>query len=1633
MSSALAAIAALVFTLFSPLSSAQAAPCNPCSLFGTTNPGVGPDSEAISLELGVRFVPKTNGRVLGVKFWKDAANTGVHKGYLWNTSTGTNTAVTFQNETASGWQQATFASPVNVTAGSTYIASYLAPNGRYTATSGFFNQAYDSEQLTAPASTQSQGNGVYQAGSGGTVMPDNSWNGSNYWVDPIFEPAADTTAPTVTTTSPANNATAVPINSGLSATFGEAVQANTVTWQLKKPDNTTVAGTATYDTATLTASFAPSANLAVSTTYTATVSGAKDAANNTMAPVSWTFTTAASPPSTTTFSIFTGNETVNTPNNDNSPNELGVRFHTTANGFVKAVKFYKSSANTGPFTVSLWSTSGTRLAGVDNVNLTGSGWKTVTLASPVPVTANTTYIASYHTMSGNYAYANGYFSGQSAGNAKIVAPASTQGAANGVYKYSSGTAFPTDSYQDSNYWVDVLFDTDGTDTTPPTVTDRNPPPGDTGVPIAIQPSVSFSEAVKPSSISVTLTRGSTNIPATLEYDDPAQPTQVLVKPDAPLQYVTTYTVTLGNFQDLAGNNGTGGSWNFTTGNAPPPAPCSSPNTGPILVVTANVNPYACYYSEILRAEGLDSFTTLDIGAVNATELAKYTTVILGDLDPSASLVTDLTAWVNTGGNLITMRPRATLSALTGLSSNAGALGDQYLKVNAATSAGAGIYTDRAIQYHGTADQWTAAAGTTVIAELYRRTGSAEPAGVGKPAVTQRGVGAGTVTAFTFDLAKSVVLTRQGNPAQANKENDTLTDNLRSTDMFYRDWIDLNRVEVPQADEQQRLLANVIETVNREKAPVPRFWYFPGKAGTATPELNPVVLVSTGDHHNTAQTGITYRVGKYNSNSDPACANAATQAQWVKDWRCMRGTFYLWDSSGDATLSTVNSWKSQGYEVARHVARNGNCMGIQPNTSQAVITSTLTNAFNDSLSDFQGAYGYSPTTNRTHCMAWPDFSTNATVEASFGIRLDTNYYYLPDVWTNSYGSPMMKNAPGYYTGSGLPMRFTDVNGTMIDVYQATTQLHDEFCQTYPTQFNTMVDRAQGAQGFYAAITLNNHLDNKLANSGASCDAVDQTAIQDAVIAAAKAKGVPVVTAKQMLEWTDARNQSSITGLTRNGTSVTFTVNANAAAANLMTMLPTAGASGTTLSTLTRAGVPVTFSKKTIKGIEYAVFNGVAGAYTATYAAPLAAPQVQTLAAAPEPDGTAKVTWTTDTASSTERALGEKADALAPVGTVAENTGDHQVEVGALKPDTTYYYRVTSVDAAGRRTVTPDPTQKPLTFKTPKADKKPPKITDQSVVPWPDGTAVVTWTTDEPSAGKVLVGKGANEMRVASDDPTPVTTHKTTISGLVPGQSYAFQIVSADAAQNETAWSGKKPGTARFDMPKYGVTEHTGPTFATGTRTEGAAVDETDGTLTLGSQAEQDFADGTGTGPWGQVPIAPGGSTTITDGALTLDGSAAGSGLAPASGRKLDFQAVFDGTAPQVAGWGDPAGGPAAAFEWRGGELHAITVGPGGTDRHDKKIDGDWAGAPHRYTIERDGKTFRFSVDGKKAADIKADLPPMVPAARDAATDRTPLRIKQLQDGDKLTGGTYTSQILDATQMVNWLQATWQADLPAGAAL
>ena len=104
------------------------------SLFSpTTTPGTVTEADPGAVDLGVKFQASTNGTIVGIRFYKGPQNTGTHIGDLWSSSGTLLASATFTNETASGWQQVNFSTPVSITAGTTYIASYEAPNGEYSA------------------------------------------------------------------------------------------------------------------------------------------------------------------------------------------------------------------------------------------------------------------------------------------------------------------------------------------------------------------------------------------------------------------------------------------------------------------------------------------------------------------------------------------------------------------------------------------------------------------------------------------------------------------------------------------------------------------------------------------------------------------------------------------------------------------------------------------------------------------------------------------------------------------------------------------------------------------------------------------------------------------------------------------------------------------------------------------------------------------------------------------------------------------------------------------------------------------------------------------------------------------------------------------------------------------------------------------------------------------------------------------------------------------------------------------------------------------------------------------------------------------------------------------------------------
>jgi hypothetical protein len=168
----------------------------PCSLWPSTAQPITPaSSNTQSVEVGMQFTSSISGYVTGVRFFKGSTNLGTHVGNLW-TASGTHLAqVTFINETASGWQVAYFHSPIAISANTTYVISYHAPQGHNAADNGSFTTPLSNLPLEALADGQNGPNGVYAYGSSG--FPDTGASATNYWVDVIFN-----TSPNIGTAIP---------------------------------------------------------------------------------------------------------------------------------------------------------------------------------------------------------------------------------------------------------------------------------------------------------------------------------------------------------------------------------------------------------------------------------------------------------------------------------------------------------------------------------------------------------------------------------------------------------------------------------------------------------------------------------------------------------------------------------------------------------------------------------------------------------------------------------------------------------------------------------------------------------------------------------------------------------------------------------------------------------------------------------------------------------------------------------------------------------------------------------------------------------------------------------------------------------------------------------------------------------------------------------------------------------------------------------------------------------------------------------------------------------------------------------------------------------------------------------------
>ena len=375
---------------------------------------------------------------------------------------------------------------------------------------------------------------------------------------------ADTTPPTVTSTSPASNATGVGLTAPVSATFSEAMNAATITASsmtlTAAGSSTPVAATVAYSSTTLTATLTPGAALAPLVQYTARVrggtSGVADLAGNRLATDrTWTFTTAAAPSGTVYLSDLTPSAATNgwgPYERDASNGDLaagdGVTQRLEGTSFPKGLGVHAAAdlRYAIPTGCSIFSAT----LGVDDE--VGSNGSVV-----FQVWKDATKIFDSGIMRGTSPNRQVALDVSAGAQLRLVVTDAGDGAA---YDHAD--------------WAMAQFTCSGggSDTTPPSITSKTPAAGASAVPLTARITAVFSEAMNAATLTsstVTLTSATNSAPvaAAVSYDVATR--TVTLAPGAPLAPQVQYTARIaggaGGATDVAGNAlAATESWTFTT-------------------------------------------------------------------------------------------------------------------------------------------------------------------------------------------------------------------------------------------------------------------------------------------------------------------------------------------------------------------------------------------------------------------------------------------------------------------------------------------------------------------------------------------------------------------------------------------------------------------------------------------------------------------------------------------------------------------------------------------------------------------------------------------------------------------------------------------------------------------------------------------------------------------------------------------------------------------------------------------------------------------------------------------------------------------------------------------------------------
>ena len=583
--------------------------------------------------------------------------------------------------------------------------------------------------------------------------------------------------------------------------------------------------------------------------------------------------------------------------------------------------------------------------------------------------------------------------------------------------------------------------------------------------------------------------------------------------------------------------------------------CSNKTPNVPLLVLANAADFGAYTGEILKTEGFNEFTldSLTSGRVTASYLKKFDIVILAEAQIDLPVQRMLLKFVKNGGNLIAFSPDPALAELFGIVPAGGNITEGYIRIDTTTAQGKGL-TGEALRFHGKADK-----NTVNTAEIIAKLHDDPSAGSAFPAVVSNIYGKGRSAAFLYNLPKSIVTMRQGNPQLAGKETDGIN-GIRAMDMFTDGWVSSSGNILNPADEQMRLLSHCIEAMGTFSKPLPRFWYFPDTLQCL------VTLTNDGEYRNEADF------------EDQFCD---------MDFLGAKMSLYVLETD-KVSKTWVDKWTAQGFEISGHPDDTREAADPQwQNMDDALISKKK---------EIAEKYGLTMRTVVNHWFVWcgkdsagnPDFAAQAKLEAKNGLQLDANYAHYDNNSSQGHFLGPLGINQGNFTGSGLLMKFADQNGRILDIYQLLTNVYDQQYmenhdpEGYLNCFKGLLDRSLEEQ-IFSFISVKAHNDEYWFSRKTLLKMLDY----------AHSKQVPMWTAARLLDFMQMKDQAGFSDFHWSNGHLSFKLTSSLKNADRLAFLLPARHGRMKIMDISLNGQSTQINRRHIKGYEYALISIIPG--------------------------------------------------------------------------------------------------------------------------------------------------------------------------------------------------------------------------------------------------------------------------------------------------------------------------------------------------------------------------------------------------------------------------------------------------------